>query len=304
MTIQQVGMIGRGAVGTLFGHLMQETIGKENFHFIVGEDRYPTYTKTPFYLNDKKCDFLYVCPSEKVIPLDLLFIVVKGPLLKESLEIVKPYIKEDTVILTLLNGIVSEQIVEDTLGKGVVIHSIAQMMDAVKEGNHVHYTKTGEIVLGCIDEKKHKAMLTVQSFLDGVGIPNHIAKDIINEQWSKLMLNCGINQICAVYDVPYGACQKPGELRDMLIQTMEEVKMIATLEKVKLAENEIETWLARLDQLSADSMPSMRQDRLAKRISEVDFFSKTIMDLAKKHNVAVPINTYLYEKIKEIESQY
>ncbi len=51
-------------------------------------------------------------------------------------------------------------------------------------------------------------------------------------------------------------------------------------------------------------MPSMRQDVLAKRFSEVDLFSKTIIELSKKHHIPVPINTDLYNKIKALEARY
>ena len=48
----------------------------------------------------------------------------------------------------------------------------------------------------------------------------------------------------------------------------------------------------------------MRQDMLAHRYSEVDLFSKTMIDLAKIHHMDVPINTMLYEKIKAKENKF
>ena len=51
-------------------------------------------------------------------------------------------------------------------------------------------------------------------------------------------------------------------------------------------------------------MPSMRQDGLAKRKSELELFSGTILKLGKKHNIPTPVNQRIYEKILEIESLY
>lgn len=304
MNIKNVGMIGRGAVGSLFGNCIHQVLGKEHFHFIVGEDRYTSYQQNDFYINDVKSDFSYVSNKEECNPLDLLIIAVKGPVLLESLEIVKPFVSEDTIIITLLNGIVSEQIVEEVLGKGIVIHSIAQMMDAVKKGNQVTYKKLGEIVLGCVKEERKDVLYRVKQFLDSVQIPNYIAKNILQEQWLKLMFNCGINQVCAVYDVPYQACQKQGELQPLFVDVMKEVLMIAKCEGIALQENDVNKWVEKLEKLDPNSMPSMRQDRLAKRISEVDFFAKTMIDLAKVHHVEVPLNAQLYKQIKEIEKLY
>lgn len=304
MRIENVGLIGRGAVGTLFGNMIHKKLGKEHFCFIASKERCDHYQAESFYLNGRICDFNYVSRVDEFKKLDLLLIVVKYPKLKESLEVIRPFIKEDTIILSLLNGISSEKIVEDTLGKGIIIHSIAQLMDAVKKENEVTFSKVGEIVIGINDSKKKETLNLVAQFLAFVEIPHYIAKDIIHDQWSKLMLNCGINQICAVYDVPYGACQVEGKLRNKLIATMREVANVAACEGIQIEEKEIMQWVRAVDQLSADAMPSMRQDRLAKRYSEVDLFSKTIIELSEKYQIDVPLNHFLYDKIKLLEETY
>ena len=51
-------------------------------------------------------------------------------------------------------------------------------------------------------------------------------------------------------------------------------------------------------------MPSMRQDALSRRCSEVELFAGTVLRLAKKHGILVPANEFLYERIQEIEKDY
>ena len=48
----------------------------------------------------------------------------------------------------------------------------------------------------------------------------------------------------------------------------------------------------------------MRQDGKAHRKSEVELFSGTIRRLAQKHSIAVPVNDWLYQTIREREAQY
>ncbi len=62
--------------------------------------------------------------------------------------------------------------------------------------------------------------------------------------------------------------------------------------------------MALADTLDPDGMPSMRQDGLAKRYSEVDLFSGTVLEKAAKHGIDVPVNRELNRRIKEIESAY
>ena len=48
----------------------------------------------------------------------------------------------------------------------------------------------------------------------------------------------------------------------------------------------------------------MRQDGMAKRYSEVELFSGTVIPLAQKHGIDVPNCTALYQRIKEMEAAY
>lgn len=304
MRIKTVGIIGRGAVGVLYGTLLQEQLGKNQVCFIADENRTKHYREHPIHCNGQECDFHYVSSPDEFGIVDLLVIVVKYPFLGDALQSVRGFVGEHTIILSLLNGITSEGIVEETLGTGTVIHSIAQLMDAMKEGNQVSYTKAGEIVIGTNDEKKRPELDAVEELFRANAIPHHVAKDIIHEQWSKLVLNCGLNQVCAVYDVPYRDCQTPGDIRTLFIDTMEETRKIALLEGIDMKAEEIDQWLEKISGLSPDSMPSMRQDMLAGNKTEVDLFSKTIMELAQKHGVELTWNPMLYEKIKEKERNF
>ena len=53
-----------------------------------------------------------------------------------------------------------------------------------------------------------------------------------------------------------------------------------------------------------DGMPSMRQDVLAKRPTEVERFAGVVRRLAQKHGMPTPANDFFYEKIREIEANY
>jgi len=122
--------------------------------------------------------------------------------------------------------------------------------------------------------------------------------------WSKFMLNVGVNQTVAVYGSNYGDIQREGPAREMMIAAMREVITLAEKEGIMLTEDDITYWLHVLSKLSPEGKPSMAQDVEAKRLSEVDLFAGTVLELGKKHGIPTPVNKELYERIKEIESQY
>ena len=58
-----------------------------------------------------------------------------------------------------------------------------------------------------------------------------------------------------------------------------------------------------LDALDPEGMPSMRQDALAGRPSEVESFAGTVLALARRFGMRAPVNQKLYDIIKEMETK-
>ena len=85
---------------------------------------------------------------------------------------------------------------------------------------------------------------------------------------------------------------------------MREVIALAKAEHVNLTEQDLEDYIRLLETLSPDGMPSMRQDGLSHRPSEVEMFAGTVRDMARRHEIQVPVNDRLYKKIKMMESRY
>ena len=53
-----------------------------------------------------------------------------------------------------------------------------------------------------------------------------------------------------------------------------------------------------------DALPSMLQDVMAKRPTEVDIFAGKIIELGKKYNISTPENSAIYEKITKMQDEY
>ena len=301
--IQTVGLIGLGAMGILYSDLLQENVEGEQFFVIADQKRITRYQSDKLYCNEKECDFSYRS-KESAISVDLLIVAVKFGGLAEAIKEVAPFVTEQTKIISLLNGISSETVLQEAFPKAKIMYCIAQGMDAVKIGNRATYANKGVLVIGEADGKLSEDLLEIGKFFDKMKIPYQYSNKIIRQLWSKLMLNTGINQTVMVHEGTYATVQKNGSAREQMIATMREVMQVANAEGIDLAEEDIEEWLTLLNQLNPEGMPSMRQDGLAKRYSEVELFSGTVIPLAMKNNIDVPNCEYLYQKIKKIEAQY
>ena len=145
----------------------------------------------------------------------------------------------------------------------------------------------------------------VADYLDECGIANEPCGDILYKQWNKLMVNDGLNQAAAAFDQPYGGLRQPGEAQDMMRAAMQEVIRLANLEGVPLPpDNDVQFIDAMMPTFNPEGMPSMRQDVLAKRPTEVEEFAGVVRQRAKKYGMPTPANDFFYTRIREIEAGY
>ena len=302
-TINTVSIIGHGALGMLYGKFIQEGIGFDNTSFIMDRNRYERNIHTEFICNGEKAEYHFV-PVDEAKPADLVIVAVKSPSMDSALETMAPCVGDNTIIMSVMNGIASEGILAEKFGSEKLIYTVAQGMDSGKIGNELKYTKIGELHLGLSEDGQQDNLDAVAELLGKSNLDYVFEDDIMFRMWSKFMLNVGVNQTCMVYDTTYGDIIAVDEYYRTFIAAMREVVAVANAEGVHLRESDINFYENIIRTLNKDLMPSMAQDRINKKPCEVEAFSGTVMKLAKKHNILVPTNEFLNRRAKEIESEY
>lgn len=299
--IKSIALIGRGAIGTLFAMLWQEAV---EMAFLVDADRKRKYEKDPLVCNGKKVSFKYVSDISEFHPVDYIFISTKYSGLHTAMRMMNDFVKEDTIIVSALNGIQSEEILRKQFPKNNVVRTIVQGMDSTYLNNEVTYHTVGQLLFGQELDTEARAVQLLEEFYQRTNISYKKCDDIIYEQWNKLMLNCGLNQTCAAYYATYGGVKVEGVLQDIFLTAMREVKEIANAQGIRLSEKDMLDWLNVLKPLSPEGMPSMRQDIIAHRKTELDLFSGTILPMAEKLQIDVPVLKDLYGRIQKIEASF
>ena len=305
MTIKKVSIIGLGALGVLFGNHLAKRMRPEDLRIIADQERITRYKKEKIYSNGEPCSFYYVTPEEECEPADLLIFSVKFNDLDHAIKSVKKHVGEHTIIISLLNGITSEEMIGKAYGRNRVLYSVAQGMDAVKVGNKLTYDHMGMICFGSKESGSVSPKAKeLKEFFRKTDVPFELDTNMFRRQWGKFMLNVGVNQTVAVYKSNYGEIQRKGEARELMIAAMREVIALSEHEGVNLTEDDLNYWLNVLGTLSPNGKPSMAQDIEAERFSEVDLFSGTVIELGKKYQIPTPVNQQLYDRIKQIERKY
>lgn len=304
MSKSTVAIVGLGALGILYGQHLTEKLGKESVRIIVNEERKERYTKKGIYLNGKLCDFNYVLEDEEINPVDVIMVCTKSTTLSSGMETMKHQVGKNTTILSLINGISSEEILGERFGSEKVILTVAIGMDATREGQAVRSKVKGWLQIGADVSKKNEHLQKVIEIFDEADFPYEVSEDITLKLWEKFVMNVGVNQVVMVKEGTYSSIQPGGEHHDLMIQAMREVIPVAQAEGVNLTDDHIQKAVEIIDKVDPTGMPSMRQDGLAKRATEVELFSGTILAKSKEHGLESPVNEYLYKEVKRMEVEY
>ena len=302
--IQTTAIIGMGALGLLYADRIVKARGQEGTVFILDDERMEKYKGRKFTINGEEKEFAMVAASA-MKPVDLVIVAVKYNGLPSAIETMKSCVGKDTIILSVMNGIDSEEMIAETYGKEHLIYTVAQGMDAMKFGDALNYTKEGELRIGVVEEYQKKNLTAVKEYFEDIQMPYTLEDDILKRMWGKFMLNVGVNQTCHAYETTYsGVLTEGSEENRIFTGAMDEVIQLSQAVGINLSQEDAEYYKKIIATLKPDGVPSMRQDGIAKRKTEVEMFAGIVRKLAKKYGIATPVNDLLYDKIKKIEEAY
>ena len=303
MEIKTVAIVGMGALGMLYGEQLQKVLPAGAVRFVMDEERFKRHKNDKYEVNGVEQSFTLQSVAQAE-PVDLVIVATKFSGLNEALEEMQGLVGPQTIIFSVLNSISSEEYIKERYGDDNLLYCVALGMDAVREGTSLTYQHKGILKLGMLAKKQRPALAAVMALLEKAGIQYVIEEDILHALWAKLLLNVGINQTCMVYETNYGGAFTNEEARQDMFAAMHEVITVAQREGIKLTEADFEGCVKVLRGLSPEGLPSMRQDAMSKRKSEVELFAGTIIRLGAKHNVPTPVNQRYYDIIKAMEAKY
>lgn len=298
--INSVSLIGLGAIGAAYGSKLHHNLG-DSFTVVANEKRISRYQKSGIKVLDNIYHFNYQAPEAETQPRDLVIFAVKNAQLQQAISEMKHHIGPNTIVMSLLNGISSEEEVYEALGNKHILYSMCVGIDAVRENNEVHFSSLGKICFGERDQTISEDVQAVQELFKASEIPFEIPNDIWRAIWSKFMLNVGVNQTSAVFRAPYVNFQEIPSLYQWMEEAMYEVVAISQRIGVGLTARDVDSYRPILNALSPQGKTSMLQDIDGKRKTEVEYFAGKVCELGKEYDVPTPINKQLLRMIPIIE---
>jgi 2-dehydropantoate 2-reductase len=293
MNFNNIIVVGAGVIGSCYGALLSQ---KNAVTLVDNKEVTDTINaKGITIITDVEKKFFPRAQFNlaKILPNTLILLTTKAHQSEGAIKQIINLFQEDTVILILQNGLENEEVVRRTAGDRV------KVVRGIVNGGawQVEPGKINFILRETVLESIVPAGIIMDLFND-CGLPTRVSKDFISELWQKLVLNCVLNPLTAIFRVRNCQIGSP-VLKNLRHKIVEECISISEAEGVNLSHNLAD----KIDQalLSYTNFSSMYQDVVKGRKTEIDFLNGKIVDLAKKHNMPTPYNEVLTDLIKFLE---
>ncbi|MGC9311207.1 MAG: ketopantoate reductase family protein [Sediminispirochaetaceae bacterium] len=299
--IRTVAVQGAGAMGAYFAGKFFDTPGF-SVSLIAQGERAGRLARDGLIINGRRYDIPVIDPESAGAQADLIIVALKHHHLAEAVHDLKHVIGPRTIILSVMNGLGSEEYIGSVYGLDKILYAVSVGIDAVREGNRIEYTAGGTHYFGEADNTElNPKVLRVREAFDKAGIHYKIPEDMLRILWWKFMINVGINQASAVMGAPYGVFQRSADAHAFMESLMREAVALAKAADVDLREEDLQEWFSFLRTLSPEGKTSMLQDIEAGRKTEVEIFAGKAVEMGTAHNIPTPVNAAVLRIIHVLE---
>lgn len=301
MKIKTVAVLGAGAVGSyiIWGLSEREDI---KLGVIAEGERKERLEKEGCLINGKTYRPEVWTPQEAA-GVDLLIVSLKYGALPEAVDSIKQAVGESTIIMSLMNGVDSEDIIAEKVDASHILHSLIKVASH-KEGKG--YCFDPETTIGIIFGEitapyESERVQAVNTLFADTGLHFRSTEYIREEMWSKYRLNICNNLPQAILGAGVGCYSDSVHMKAIREGLQKEVEAIAAAKGIDLSKVDIKS--TRGSAVPPTARYSTLQDLDAGRHTEIDMFSGALVRMGKELGIPTPYNEYTYHMIKALEEK-
>lgn len=301
MKIEKVAIIGAGAVGAYFIDGLREKL-KDNMWIVAEGDRKIRLEKNGIVVNGVR-EILKVKTPEESKGADLVIVCVKYGALTEAADIVSRIVTENTIVLSPMNGVVSEEVIGSKIGMQHMVYSMIKIASQ-RIDNDIKYNPelTAGIFMGAVYGAGTKDMVDdISDLFEGTPVKYNILDDIIQGIWYKYALNISSNLPQAMIGCGHGAYFTSEYVKEIRERLCDEVIAVAKAKGIDIHDRDFA--MGKNIYVNPKARFSTLQDLDAKRHTEIDMFSGELIKMARKLKVPTPYNEFTYMMIKALEEK-
>jgi 2-dehydropantoate 2-reductase len=299
-------IMGAGAMGSLFGGLLTLK-GEEVWLVGISKQHIDQLCTVGLSFEGKgKSKIIPINATSDVTSVgkaDLVILFIKTYDTEKAVSDALILKKEDTIFLTLQNGLGNEEVICKEVDRKNVMLGVTGQGSTLLRPGHIRHAGWGKTFIGELDHRiTDRAIRIAQMFCDA-GIETEVSSNIHDHMWGKLLANVGINALTALTGFKNGQLLDYPETVRLMEQLVLEAKEVAKRKGVRIDENPIDK-VRKAIEATRENRSSMGQDFDHRRKTEIDAINGAIVREAQHLEISVPFNQAVTDLVKAIEKTF
>lgn len=303
----KIAIIGSGAMGCLYGGMLAEG-GNEVYLIDIWQEHVDAINEKGLNIKGLTGDRIIqnikaTTDPKEIGKVELALVFVKSTSTEEAIKENKEVIDENTVVITLQNGLGNLEKLMQVLGPSVIAGTTAHGATLAEPGSILHAGQ-GKTMIGEVSGLSTKRIERIQKVFNDSKIDTDISDNVMGLIWDKLLVNIGINAITAITGLKNGQLLEYKETEWILEEAVKEAFQIAKLKGIKLHYDDPIAHTKDVCKATAENKASMLQDVINKRKTEIKMINGAIAYEAEKYGISTPVNKMLTNLILIKEKLY
>ena len=234
---------------------------------------------------------------------DLLIVALKYGALPAALEGIRMIIGEKTTVMSLMNGVDSEELISEKIGASHVLHSLIKIASHKEEnGYYFNPETTIGIIFGELTAPyQSERVQAVESLFKDTGLHYRVTEHIREEIWSKFRLNVCNNLPQAILGAGVGCYQDSVHMKQISDGLRRELEAVAAAKGIDISKADGSSGHG--SAVPPSARYSTLQDLDAGRHTEIDMFSGALVRMGRELGIPTPYNEYTWHMIKALEEK-
>lgn len=293
----KIAILGSGGAGGYFGARLAKA-GHE-VHFLARGAHLTALQNHGIHIKSINGDFSLAKVDatdkiEEIGKVDLMLMGVKSWQLKALAEQAIPLLKPDTSVIPLQNGVMAYEELKEVFGEKHVLGGTCRIISKITKAGHIHHFSVDPLIhFGEWDNSDSKRIHEIAELLRAADIRANPCQDIQAEIWKKFIIIC-TSALLAVGKVSYGQIMEQVESRQLLREMIEEIHALALKIGIEIEQEYLDQSMSFMDSFSYDATASLARDIWEGKPSELEYQNGSVLRLAEKYGVQVPINRFIY----------
>lgn len=232
-------------------------------------------------------------------PVDFVLFSVKLWDTESAGEACGPLLDPETAVLSLQNGIDSEERLAAILGKQHVMGGVAEISATIVEPGVIRCASPFQrIRFGELDSGASARAARLDAALTKADIEHAQPESIAVALWTKFIMLVGLSAVTAVTRRPIGEIRDDPDLRALLGQVMDETHAVGRASGVPLSDDLVGVMIERAGSLGPNVKASMAVDLERGNRLELPWLSGKVVELGRRLGVPTPANGFVYAALK------